>query len=71
MSNQDAMRAVATDWRAHKQEDGGHHADSIARVADAIASSSVAVGLAQPELAAILEPAAAMAKGVGWAAKLF
>ena len=71
MSNQDAMRAVAKDWRAHKQGGGGHRADSVARVADAIASSSAAAGLAQPELAAILEPAAAMAKGVGWAAKLF
>ena len=67
MSNQDAMRAVAQEWRAHKQKGGGKVSD----IANTIATGTAIAGAVQPELAPILEPAAAIAKGVGWVADLF
>ena len=70
LSNTDAMREVAKKWRAHKQKGGGL-ADDIATTADTVAAGTAIAGAVQPELAPILEPAAAIAKGVGWAAKLF
>jgi hypothetical protein len=66
-SNQDAMRAVAQEWRTHKQRGGGKVSD----IANTIAAGTAVAGAVQPELAAILEPVAAVAKGVGWAADLF
>ena len=66
-SNQDAMRAVAQEWRAHKQKGG----NAVSDAANAIAAGTAIGGLVQPELAPILEPAAAVAKGVGWVADLF
>ena len=66
-SNQDAMRAVAQEWRAHKQRGGGKVSD----IANTIAAGTAVAGAVQPELAAILEPVADVAKGVGWAADLF
>ena len=69
-SNQDAMRAVARDWQRHKQSGAGL-ADDISSIANKVAAGTALAGAVQPELAPILEPAAAVAKGVGWAAKLF
>ena len=66
-SNQDAMRAVAQEWRAHKQKGG----NAVSDAANAVAAGTAIGGLLQPELAPILEPAAAVAKGVGWVADLF
>ncbi len=66
-SNQDAMRAVAKEWRAHKQRGGGRVSD----IANTIATGTALAGAVQPEFAPILEPAAAVAKGVGWIADLF
>jgi hypothetical protein len=64
------MREVAKKWRSHKQKGGGL-ADDIANTADTVAAGTAIAGAVQPELAPFLEPAAAIAKGVGWAAKLF
>jgi hypothetical protein len=69
-SNQDAMRAVARDWQRHKQTGAGL-ADDVSSIANKVAAGTALAGAVQPELAPILEPAAAVAKGVGWAAKLF
>jgi hypothetical protein len=69
-SNQDAMRAVARDWQRHKQSGAGL-ADDVSSIANKVAVGTALAGAVQPELAPILEPAAAVAKGVGWAAKLF
>jgi hypothetical protein len=66
-SNQDAMRAVAQEWRAHKQKGGGKVSD----VANTIAAGTTLAGAVQPEFAPILEPVATMAKGVGWVVDLF
>ena len=40
-------------------------------IANTIAAGTALAGAVQPELAPILEPAAAVAKGVGWVADLF
>ena len=45
--------------------------DAIANTADTVAAGTAIAGAVQPELAAILEPAAAIAKDVGCAAKLW
>ena len=45
--------------------------DGALHIANKVAAGTALAGAVQPELAPILEPAAAVAKGVGWAAKLF
>ena len=71
LSSTDAMRDVAAQWQEHKQKGGGRRADAVGSAADAFATGAAAAGVAQPEFAPVLEPLAAAAKGVGWAAKLF